>query len=283
MSLNIYSHRSKVQSNFELIHDVEAKFEYVMLDDNEAVRQLLKSIEGAEYSNPVSYIDKGGFKRPKSNLSVGCKIAILAYRMNNAIIDMVECRQIDRANVIQYCTSGNVLDTRKKKPYMDLGAGDINVVYDGMFFDKVAALNNHIHRETSAPKMNVVKIEANPQIIVNLDPGVYNVGEASAANKKYLYDLFRKLGKTETLVGSFSYEDTSIGDVQVMLNKGYRVILFNRADMYLDAANLQLIRNYAASGVVLLDYKGEEFDTDDLKRADIFSAKDRIEVAISYS
>lgn len=283
MSLNIYSNHSKVQNSFEFIHDVEAKFEYVMLDDSDGIRQLLKNIEGAEYCNPVSYLDKGGFKRPKTNLSIGCKVAILAYKLNNSIIDMVECSQLDRANVINHCTSGNVLDVRRKKPYIELGTGDINVVYDGVQFDKVAVLNSYIHRQVSTQKMGTVRIEANPQIVINLDPGVYLIGEAAAYNKRYLYDLFRKVGHTEQLVGSFSYEDTAIGEVQFMLNKGYKVILFNRADMYLDAAGLQLMRNYAASGVILLDYKGEEFDVDDLKRADIYSAKDRIEVALSYS
>ena len=156
MSLNIYSNHSKVQGNFEFIHDVEAKFEYVMLDDNDGIRQLLKNIEGAEYSNPVSYTDKGGFKRPKANLSIGCKIAILAYKMNNAIIDMVECNQLDRANIVNHCVSGNVLDVRRKKPYLELGSGDINVVYDNVQFDKVAVLNAYIHRQMSTPKMSIV-------------------------------------------------------------------------------------------------------------------------------
>lgn len=283
MSLNIYSSPEKVSTSFKFIHDVEAEFEYIQLEDNETIRFLLQNIEKASYSNNVSYIDGAGFKRPKNLLSVGCKIAILATMLPNCVIDMCECRQIDRANVIAYCTTGNVLDVKKRTGYMDVSSRDINVLYDGSFFDKVYRLNNHIHRTYSEIKPGCITLNANPKILVNLDPGVYLIGEAAATNKNYLHNLFRKLGKEETTVGSFSYEDTVISDVPFMLNKGYKVILFNRADMYLDTPNLQLLKNYGANGIVLIDYKGEDLSVDDLKRVDIYTNKDRIEIALSYA
>lgn len=283
MSLNIYSSPEKITSNFKFIRDVEAEFEYITLDDNEAIRYLLKNIEKAEYCNSVSYIDGAGFKRPKNQLSIGCKIAILAQKMPNSVIDTIECRQIDRSNVIAYCTQGNILDVRKKRGYIDVGPGEINVVYDGTVFNKVNQLNNFIYKRNSQLKPTSVTIESNPSIVINLEPGLYLIGEASATNKNYLHNLFRKVGKNEAAVGSFSYEDVGIGSVDFMLNKGYKVILLNRADMYLDAPTLQLLRNYAVSGIVLIDYKGEELDVEDLKRVEVHTTKDKIEVAICYT
>lgn len=283
MSLNIYSDKDKISSGFKIVHDVEAEFEYAMLEDNEHIRQILDKIEKSQYCSTIAYIDSMGYKRQKSNLSVGCKIAILASLLPNCVIDMVECRSIDRANIVAYCQTGNVLDTHKKQGYKDIGVREINVVYDGMKFDTLPQLNNHTRRKYSALTPNAVSIESDPRVVINLEPGVYLTDEVSGTNKSYLYNLFRKLGKEESNIGAFSYEDTTIGSVESVLGKGYKVVLFNRADMYIDAAQLQLIRNYAASGVILLDYKGEEFPTDDFKRVEMYTCKDRIEVGLCYS
>lgn len=282
MSLNILSNRANIAPGTKIVNDVEAEFEYTMLNDDDTTRHLLKAIEGAEYSSKVSYIDAGGYKRSKGQLSVGCKIAILAIQQPNSIINTIECRRIDRANLITYCASGNILDEKKKRGYDDLGAKEINVTYDDQFFDSVKKLNAYIHHINTETIMDAVVIDANPKVIINLEPGVYNVGEASDTSKNYLHSLFRKLGRHEARVSSYSYEDTGIADVAFMLNKEYRVILFNRADMYLDDMTLGLMLNYADKGVILLDYKGEAIDVDDMKRAEIYTRADQIEVAISY-
>ena len=283
MSLNIYSDKDKITAGFKIVHDVEAEFEYAMLEDNEHVRQLLEKIEKSQYCSPVAYVDGMGYKRQKSQLSVGCKIAILASLLPNCVIDMVECRSIDRANIVAYCQTGNVLDTHKKQGYRDIGIRDINVVYDGMKFDTLPQLNNHTRRKYSHMTTNAVTIESDPRVVVNLEPGIYMTGEVSGTNKAYLYNLFRRLGREEAHVGAFSYEDTVIGSVDSLLGKGYKVILLNRADMYLDATSLQLIKNYAASGVILLDYKGEELPMDGFRPVDVFTCKDRIEVGLCYA
>lgn len=283
MSLNIYSDKSKVNSGFKIVHDVEAEFEYAQLEDNERIRQLLEKIEKSQYCSTVAYVDNMGYKRQKHQLSIGCKIAILASLLPNCVIDMVECRTIDRANIIAYCQSGNVLDTHKKQGYRDIGIKEINVVYDGMKFDTLSQLNNHTRRKYSKTVSDAITIDSDPRVVINLTPGIYMTGEVSGTNKQYLYNLFRRLGKEELAVGAFSYEDTVIGSVDSMLGKGYKVLLFNRADMYLDETSLQLIKNHSAASVILLDYKGEELPMDGFKSVDVFTCKDRIEVGLCYT
>lgn len=283
MSLNIYSDKEKVPADLRIVRDIEAEFECVTLENDELTRTLLKNIENAEYDNAVSYIDCNGYKLPKENLSVGCKIAIMAGMFTNCVFDTVECISKDRSNIVSYVCKGNILDTRRKRGYSKIGVSEINVVYDGTYFDDIDVLNAHTRRVYTDILSTAISVNSDPEILINLEPGIYNIGDASKEDKNYIYNVFRRLGRSEASVKGFSYEDIDVGDVDTLIEKGYSALILNRADMYLTGGTLDKLVEYSAEGIALLDYKGEDFEIEPFKKVDIFRCSDRIEIGLSYT
>ena len=144
MSLNIYFDKEKIPKNLRVISDVEKEFESTKLSDSEGVRILLKKIEKGTYCNAYSFIDRFGNKLLKSNISTGCKAAILVYQDNTIVVDLKECGYNAKSAIISYCKTGNILMPEFMGEFMFFDTEDIDVWIKEYNFKNLSELNQYL-------------------------------------------------------------------------------------------------------------------------------------------
>lgn len=140
--------RGDIPKNVEVIHDVEKEFS--LLDDvknTETVHELMRYIEHANWCNEYSFIDRFGCKLYISNLSTGCKAAILAVLSPDKIVDLRECGANARNAIVTFVKDGSIIMDEND---LDLDLGlckkgiKINVSYNGKIFKDILSLNNYL-------------------------------------------------------------------------------------------------------------------------------------------
>lgn len=93
MSLNVYLYREDIPVGMRVVTMNDAFFQKVKLVNDETTRELLKSIDQAEYGNETMFISRNkkmGLIN-KDYLSTGCKTLLNAYYYPDICFDMLEC------------------------------------------------------------------------------------------------------------------------------------------------------------------------------------------------
>lgn len=102
------------------------------------------------------------------------------------------------------------------------------------------------------------------KITVNLDNGLYVFDNESASGKSRLCALLKKYRVYGEPVAGYTYADFVNGlDIGTVLRDGYKLVLIDRYDMYLNHA-IDRLEAFARSSIVLVDCKygfaGSDFD-----------------------
>lgn len=146
--LRIYlnENRAEIKSD-NIIIDVEFEFRTVELKDTPLTRKLLREIEKGQFDTGMTFIDRFGVRLFTSELSTGCKAALLTEYRPDYIIDTVECGFNARDSIIRNCTKGSVIVYNTGRTF-SLPEPDIcDVCLDGYRFRTVERLNRYIQDE----------------------------------------------------------------------------------------------------------------------------------------
>lgn len=110
--LNIYvynlpgSAEGVVPNELYLVTDVEEDFNKVYFDADDINKKLVHEIDGGTLQDRYSALDRFGYKIHTSQLSSGCKAALI---INNStfVVDLLECSNNTIGTIFSFC-DGNV-------------------------------------------------------------------------------------------------------------------------------------------------------------------------------
>ena len=91
------------------IVDIDAAFSKLILEADDNMNNLVKSIDGGTLIDSYTFFDRFGVKLYVSELSTGCKAAICVYCNPDKIVDLQECGLNARDAIFNYCENGMVL------------------------------------------------------------------------------------------------------------------------------------------------------------------------------
>lgn len=147
--LKLYiAERDSIPDSINIIHDVEKEFSLLeRVECNEYVKKILKYVEQAEWCDGYSFIDRLGYKIHNSELSTGCKAAILVGVRQDSLIDLVECGANARNAIITFAKNGNILmnedDIELKLGLFDKSE-EIEIEVNGRIFYNIQDLNDYL-------------------------------------------------------------------------------------------------------------------------------------------
>ena len=133
MSLTVYTDKTQIPKDMKFVNYNDKFFMRVALKDTESVRDILATIDKAEYHTQSTFIgrDKELGAMYKENLSTGCKI-LLNITMNPDIcFDVIECGP----NALEYLAkirNGNVY---WGTPVLHMiGTSECDIIVHGLHF-----------------------------------------------------------------------------------------------------------------------------------------------------
>lgn len=145
--LTIYFDGEPLDGMKVIVMDVEEEFKKIKLAGTDLEMKLIEEIDNAKWNDSHSFIDRFGFKLYMSELSTGCKAALLVVNMPEAIINIRECGLNARDAIISLCPNGNVLVMDNGITFIDLSENDIQVKVDQYKFSTIDRLNDYIQNE----------------------------------------------------------------------------------------------------------------------------------------
>lgn len=153
--LRIYFREDNEIENPELIvRDVEKMFEMVHMKGEEKQKKMIQLIEHGSYNDENSFIDRFGYKLYYSELSTGCKAALVVLAFPDKIIDLRECGLNARDIIVSICDEGNILISDSGITFCDY-ADSIKVRVDDYLFNNIERLNIYVNEERPfAPVMD---------------------------------------------------------------------------------------------------------------------------------
>ena len=80
-----------VDTKIPVIHDIESEFTTVVLQDTEEVRKIISTLEKGVYVDANSFDDRFGIRLPITDLSTGCKTALVVLCEPGKVVDTFEC------------------------------------------------------------------------------------------------------------------------------------------------------------------------------------------------
>lgn len=116
------------------INDAEMAFDMIELTGDDIDRKLIHFIEEGEYLSPSWFTDRFGGKRPRSDLSTGCKAALAVHHTPNTPINFVEAGDNALSYLIMYCKEGTVVVPDRMYGFITIGSEGIDVLYQGHHF-----------------------------------------------------------------------------------------------------------------------------------------------------
>lgn len=145
--LTIYFDGEILPNNKEYVKDVEEGFKKLRINETELNKKLIAKIDNAKWNDNHSFIDRFGFKLYMSELSTGCKAALLVNNMPEAIINTRECGLNARDMIISLCSEGNILMVDNGITFMDFSEKELQVKVDQYKFCTIDRLNDYIQNE----------------------------------------------------------------------------------------------------------------------------------------
>lgn len=132
-----------------IIYDVELELIKIKLQGTDLEKKMIQAVEKGQYLDPLSFIDRYGYKLHKSDLSTGCKAGLVVLNRPNTPVSLIECGYNAVSAIIQYCRDGEVYTYVPEIPYicfekLDLPSVAIDVELDGKRFYTMSKLNDYI-------------------------------------------------------------------------------------------------------------------------------------------
>lgn len=151
--LTIYIKGQTLPEGLDVRGDTELEFARIQVKDTEYTRKAIKEIEKGEYYNEVVFTDRFKGNLYYSEMSTGCKAAIVVGTNPNIVLDLRECGLNAIDFIVANCRDGNILILppdnpiglhREPEGYVD---SDIDVCIDGERFFNSKDLNEYLLAE----------------------------------------------------------------------------------------------------------------------------------------
>lgn len=131
--------------------NIDEMFDCEKIPDTVEIREILKDIDHAHYSDEYSFIDRFGFKLRAEELSTGSKAAILVANHPELWIDLTSSGINARDSIIRHLRNGRVI-LPKEGPTIQFDPDDattevIEVNLCGYMFNRISKLNDYMHDE----------------------------------------------------------------------------------------------------------------------------------------
>ena len=127
----------------DCVLDVESEFSKVNLNLSTLERILVKRIDRGNLVHKNAFVDEHGFKVRISELSTGCKAALLVLHTEKWI-SLRECRAAVLDCIIKYCKQGKIVLGSNHVFIDEHGfTSSIDVGVDGKNFVSITELNNY--------------------------------------------------------------------------------------------------------------------------------------------
>ncbi len=110
--LNVYVKREDIGNGTEIIDSNDILFNYDLYNNLQVsplIKNIMKSIDKAEYLQGMDMRSKFGNITSMENLSTGCKTIINIVNHPEAIINCIECGDNVLHKILRYLKTGNVL------------------------------------------------------------------------------------------------------------------------------------------------------------------------------
>lgn len=129
--LNVYF---DAPNNIKVTTDIEERFKGEVVERTPLIEALMREIEGASYNDPISFIDRFGYKLTTRELSTGCKAAILVATYPDEVFDLLECGNNARDSILRHCKDGNVIVRDNGYDFGVMPNDEIDICLDGCRF-----------------------------------------------------------------------------------------------------------------------------------------------------
>ena len=136
-----------IENAEEIIKDIEMHFDTIKVRGTELDRMMIREIDGGEYFDETSFIDRFGCKLYTTELSTGCKAALCVANCPDKIIDLLECGFNARDAIICACSRGSVIIHSESVTIQNKFNRPIDVVIDKYRITNVDTLNRYIQSE----------------------------------------------------------------------------------------------------------------------------------------
>lgn len=110
-----------------IIIDSEVAFRLITLRGTNLERTLISEIEQGSYVDSAFFIDRFGYKLPISELSTGCKTALVVANSPDRVVDLAECGNNARDAIIRNVKNGRILLSYNGVDIFYSGDGDVEV------------------------------------------------------------------------------------------------------------------------------------------------------------
>ena len=101
----------------------------------------------------------------------------------------------------------------------------------------------------------MVKLKTHPEIIINLDNGLYKFGAESGTGKSYIVALINKMASNKSEIITYNYRDYITGTkIEDKLSPKYKVAIIDEYELY-EGYGKEAISKFMQHGVVIIDHK----------------------------
>ena len=148
--------------NSKLNFDIDGEFLGIKVSDTPTNRKIISSIEQGEYISPTFFKDRFGAKLFITELSTGCKAALLVAN-SNLEVDLQECGYNAVNYIIMNLDKGNIVlrDTGISIALMEHSDLEpISVAIDGYHVKDLSTLNEYLMYsvDLDEPEYNAEKL-----------------------------------------------------------------------------------------------------------------------------
>lgn len=137
---NIYTKKECLPCNKKVITDIESFFSMVRLKDDGLTREILKSVEEAEFIDTETFRDRFGRELFIGNLSTGAKGLLCIYYYPEYVFDIrelgVNCR-----NILSIFPEGNIFVSNPNFQISTYNNNKFRCYVDNQFFNSFSEVN----------------------------------------------------------------------------------------------------------------------------------------------
>lgn len=143
MSLKIIVQEKEQAHN----QDIDELFDELDLQVTNLNKQIVKNIEQGELISNQAFIDRFGYKLYISDLSTGCKAALILANIHDIVLDTIECGENAVDAMISFINKGTIIIQDRDITFVDYNNNKCDIELDGYKFTSIDRLNYYYFDE----------------------------------------------------------------------------------------------------------------------------------------
>lgn len=140
--------------------NIDNIFDKLKLQVTDLNKQIVKNIEQGELISNQAFIDRFGYKLFTSELSTGCKAALIIANTPNVILDTIECGENAVDVMINFVDKGTIIIQDRDITFVDYNNNKCDIELDGYKFTSIDRLNYYYFDERPyKPDLDIKGVE----------------------------------------------------------------------------------------------------------------------------